>query len=147
MNQLQPPQTELEKEKMNPVCSRCIIDGTVPGVRFDEWEICNFCRVHDTLEKQFPLGGAGQKKLNRIIEDVKRQGKNKKYDCIVGISGGRDSTFHLYLMKKVFGLRPLAVHFNDGFGNPVAGENMARATEKLGSTCAPSPLIGENPKI
>lgn len=131
LNQLQ-SQIKVEKEKGYQICTRCIIDTTAPGVTFDEQGICNFCKVHDRLEKRFPLNEESRKKLNRIFEEIKRQGKNKKYDCIVGISGGRDSTYHLYLMKKVFRLRPLAVHFNDGFGNPVAGENMVKATEKLG---------------
>ncbi len=127
-------QTEkiLERKERYQICTRCVVDTTVPGTTFDEHKICNFCTVHDRLEQEFPLNEIGKKKLNQTIESIKRHGRNKKYDCIVGISGGRDSTYFLYLTKKVFGLRPLAVHFNDGFGNPVAGENMIRATEKLG---------------
>ena len=123
---------ELDRPTNYKVCTRCIIDTSVPGVKFDESGVCNFCHLHDKLEKEFPLNEWGQQKFNRIIATIKRKGRNKKYDCIAGISGGRDSTYTLYLAKRVLGLRPLAVHFNNGFGNPVAGENMVKATKKLG---------------
>jgi len=112
------------------ICSRCIIDTGVPGAKFDEKGECSYCKIHDKLEKQYPLNEKGKKAFKAIIEKTKAKGKNNKYDCVVGISGGRDSTYTLYLMKEL-GLRPLAVHFNDGFGNPVAGENMRKVTSKL----------------
>lgn len=126
------PQTKTATEKGYCVCTRCIIDTTVPGVTFNEEGQCNFCHLHDKMERDYPLSEEGRKKLNRILSDIKKKGRGKKYDCVLGVSGGRDSTFTLYLIKKIFGLRPLAVHFNDGFGNPVAGENMVLATKKLG---------------
>jgi len=119
-------------EKKYQMCTRCIIDTTVPGHNFDEQGLCSFCRLHDKLEARYALNEEGDKRLSVLVERIKRRNRKNKYDCIVGISGGRDSTFTLHLAKKVFGLRPLAVHFNDGFGNPVAGENMKKATEKLG---------------
>lgn len=133
-DELKKSQAELDPsaEMDYRICSRCIIDTTVPGVSFDKNGICNFCKVHDKLEKEFPQNEDGRKILKRVVEEVKKAGRTKKYDCIVGISGGRDSTYNLYLIKKIFGLRPLAIHFNDGFGNPVAGENMLRTTERLG---------------
>lgn len=123
---------DLNKHAPTQVCSRCIMDTTVPGIAFDKQGVCNFCKVHDRLEKQFPVNQRGKKKLGRLIERIKHDGRSKKYDCVVGISGGRDSTYTLFLSKTVWGLRPLAVHFNDGFGNPVAGENMIKATRRLG---------------
>jgi N-acetyl sugar amidotransferase len=112
------------------ICSRCIIDTTVPGVRFDDKGECNFCRLHDKLEKDYPLTGEGAARLDVLVKKIKASGKGKKYDCVAGVSGGRDSIYTLYLLKKM-GLRPLAVHFNDGFGNPVAGENMKKAARAL----------------
>ncbi len=114
------------------ICNRCIIDTTVPGVRFSQEGVCNFCQLHDKMEKQFPLGEEGNKILNDIIEKVKKSGKGKKHDCVLGISGGRDSMYTLHMAKKVWGLNPIAVHFNDGFGNPIAGENMVKGCKKLG---------------
>ena len=118
--------------KTELICNRCIVDTTFPGVTFDQSGICNFCKVHDKLEQEFPLGERGRAKVERMVDEIKKNGKNKKYDCVCGISGGRDSTYNLYLVKKVFGLRPITVYFNDGFGNPVAGENMVKMTARLG---------------
>jgi len=108
------------------------MDTTVPGIRFDDSGECNFCTLHDKLDHDFPLGEAGRQKVQELVADIKRVGKGRKYDCILGVSGGRDSTFTLWYCVAQLGLRPLAVHFNDGFGNPVAGENMVTACRKLG---------------
>ncbi len=107
------------------------MDSTAPGIQFDERGECNFCKLHDKLDAQFPLTDQGKKQFERLISQMKTKGKNKPYDCVVGFSGGRDSTYLLYLVKKQWGLRPLAVHFNDGFDNPIAGENIKKAVNGL----------------
>ncbi|MFW6233395.1 MAG: N-acetyl sugar amidotransferase, partial [Nanoarchaeota archaeon] len=76
-------------------------------------------------------GKKGKIYLNKIFNKIRKKRKNKKYDCVIGISGGRDSIYFLYKAVKEWKLRPLAVHFNDGFDNPVAGENMINACKKL----------------
>jgi N-acetyl sugar amidotransferase len=108
------------------------MDTTVPGISFDSKGECNFCHLHDKMDRDFPLGDKGKAILDKLVHKIRKAGKGNKYDCVLGISGGRDSSFTLYYAKKVLGLNPIAVHFNDGFGNPVAGENMVRACEKLG---------------
>ena len=120
--------TVLERQ----ICSRCCQDTTVPGIKFDKDGVCNFCHMHDKFVKITPSGREGRKILRKIMNRIKKEGKGKKYDCIVGISGGRDSIYLLYKAVKEWNLRPLAVHFNDGFDNPVAGENMVRACKILG---------------
>ena len=112
------------------ICSRCISDTTIPGIRFDDRGICNFCQAHDSLDKQFPLNGLGQQKLNQLVDKIKSNGKGKKYDCIVGVSGGTDSTYCLYMTKKL-GLRPLAVHLDNGWDSDIAIGNMKKAVTKL----------------
>ncbi len=101
------------------ICKRCIMNNTTSFFKLDKDGVCNYCKTHDYLEKQFPINGSEKK----IIEKILKKGKNKKFDCVLGVSGGRDSTFLVYKAKKL-GLRPLLVHFNDGFGNPVAGQNI-----------------------
>ena len=113
-------------------CTRCINDESIPGIVFNKDGECNHCRVHDLLCKTYPLDNRGRLILNNLIRAIKKKGKHQKYNCIIGISGGRDSTYTLFLAKKKWKLRPLAVHFNDGFGNPAAGENMKNALEILG---------------
>ena len=116
---------------MNPkICSRCSIDSTVAGARFDRSGECNYCKMHDELDRAYPLNEKGRENFEHLMGTIRENSRDKPYDCVVGISGGRDSTYTLYLLKKM-GLRPLAVYFNDGFSNPVAGENMTRATKIL----------------
>jgi len=114
------------------VCIRCVQDSTVPGIKFNKKGICNFCDIHDYMCKIFPNGVEGRKILKNYFYRIKKQHASRKYDCIVGISGGRDSIYLLWIVVKVWNLRPLAVHFNDGFDNPIAGENMLKAVKKLG---------------
>jgi len=112
------------------ICSKCICDTSIPGISFDDRRICNFCQAHDRMEKQFPLNEEGQRKLNKLVEEVKAKGKGNKYDCLVGISGGTDSTYLLYMSKKM-GLRPLAVHFDNGWDSEIAIKNIEKAVSKL----------------
>lgn len=113
------------------ICTRCVQDETVPEIWFDKNGVCNYCHLHDELCEIFPNDEKGTQKLNRIVENIKQQSKNKEFDCVVGISGGRDSIFLLYNAVKIWGLRVLAVHSDDWFDNPIATENMRKATEKL----------------
>ena len=111
-------------------CTRCILDSTVPEIYFDEYGICNYCKIHDELEISHPGGAMGESIINNIFNKIKRKGKNKKYDCIVGLSGGTDSTYTLYLVKK-YGLRPLVVHFDNSWNSDIAVMNIKNATSKL----------------
>jgi len=112
------------------ICSRCVMDDTVPGITFDENGICTFCKIHDELERKYPLNDETNKRLQSLVAKIKKDGKGKKYDCIVGVSGGRDSTFTLYNAVKL-GLRPLAVHFDNGWNSEIAVQNIRNACEKL----------------
>jgi hypothetical protein len=103
----------------------------VPGITFDQQGQCSLCQMQDRLALEYPTDEKGAAMLEKKLAAIREQGKNKKYDCILGISGGRDSTYLLYLAVTKWKLRPLAVNFNDGFGNPIAGENMLKAIKKL----------------
>ena len=113
------------------MCSRCILDTTVPRIRFDDDGTCNYCKMHDKFEQKYPLSELGEKRLKEQIEEIRRKGKKKRYDCIIGISGGTDSTYCLYLAKK-WGLRPLAVHLDNEWDSDIAINNIKRSVEKLG---------------
>lgn len=112
------------------VCSRCILDTTVNDIWFDESGMCKYCHIHDKMEKSYPLGPELDKELQVIVEKIKRDGKNKKYDCIVGVSGGRDSSYTLLTAVKL-GLSPLAVTFDNGWGTEIANNNIKKAVKKL----------------
>jgi hypothetical protein len=112
-------------------CTRCICDNTIPGISFDTKGVCSLCDIHDRFAATFPNDERGEAALEAKFAKIKKEGEGKKYDCIIGISGGRDSIYMLYLAVTKWKLRPLAVHFNDGFDNPIAGENMLNAIKKL----------------
>ncbi|MFA6980584.1 MAG: N-acetyl sugar amidotransferase [Ignavibacteriaceae bacterium] len=110
-------------------CIRCILDSTVPGIEFYSNGECSYCKLNDLLEEEYPLDSSNN--INDLIDKIKKSGKGKKYDCIAGISGGTDSTYTLYLAKK-FGLRVLAVHFDNGWNTELAVSNINNTLSKLG---------------
>lgn len=112
-------------------CTRCVMNTWAPDIRFDEHGVCNYCHMHDKLERLFPLGPEGERVLAQLVEKIQRAGRGKPYDCVVGVSGGRDTSYCLYLTKKL-GLRPLAVHFDNGWDSDVAKRNLSRLCQKLG---------------
>ena len=112
------------------VCTRCIMDETVSGITFDDQGVCNHCHIHDTLDRLYPLTDEGHQELLSIVEQIKRAGRGRPYDCIVGISGGRDTCYCLYMTKQL-GLRPLAVHFDNGWDSEIAKTNLRNVLEKL----------------
>ena len=112
------------------VCTRCVSDTTIPGIRFDDQGVCQFCRIHDELEKRFPRGEMGQQLLSRLVDRIRTKGRNQRYDCVVGVSGGRDSTYALYTAVNL-GLRPLAVHFDNGWDSEIGVNNIKNALTRL----------------
>ncbi len=117
-------------EENTKICSRCLYDNSIPEIRFDENGVCQFCEIHDEMEKQYPLDGSEKIRLEKIINKIKKNGKGNRYDCVVGTSGGTDSTYTLLLAKK-FGLRALAVHFDNGWNSEIAVNNIKKTTDKL----------------
>ncbi|WP_269623453.1 N-acetyl sugar amidotransferase [Prochlorococcus marinus] len=113
------------------VCSRCIYDERVSNISFDANGICNYCHQVDKLKEEYGTGKSkGTLQLNKILDKIKLEGANKKYDCIVGVSGGTDSSYLLYLAKK-WGLRPLAVHFDNTWNTAIATMNIHKLLNHL----------------
>jgi len=115
---------------MTKICKRCVMDTTDPLIRFDNDGVCQYCAMHDELEKEYPLNEKGRNTLDNIIKEIKRKGRGKKYDCIIGVSGGTDSTYQLHLAKQL-GLRVLAVHFDNGWNSDIAISNIKKALDVL----------------
>lgn len=113
------------------ICSRCIYDETVPNISFDEESVCNYCKQIDSLEAEYPTGAEGKARLDKMVEEMKQAGKGKKYDAIIGVSGGCDSSYLLHTMHA-YGLRLLAVHFDNTWNSTIATENINNVLEKLG---------------
>ena len=107
------------------------MDTTDPDIQFDEKGVCNHCKRYDKLVKERVFTGReGEQKLDKLIDGIKTKGENKGYDCIIGVSGGVDSTFVAYKVKKI-GLRPLAVHLDNGWNSELAVSNVKKVLEKL----------------
>ena len=114
------------------ICTRCLMDKTDPNIVFDEDGVCNHSHDHDRLMKQKVVTGkAGEEYLQKLVEQMKRDGRGKPYDCLIGVSGGVDSTYVAYLVKKM-GLRPLAVHMDNGWDSELAVKNIEETLKRLG---------------
>lgn len=120
----------MEKKEKHTICSKTVLDTTIPGIRFDENGVSCFVKIYTEMEKEYPKGEGASYRLNKLLEKIKQAGKNKPYDCVMGVSGGTDSTYALYLAVKK-GLRPLAVHFDNGWNSVTAVENIKNTSKSL----------------
>lgn len=113
------------------ICTKCIYDEKVSYITFDEDGVCNYCHQMDELKKEYGTGlEKGKNFFFKIIKKIKEDGKNKKYDCVIGVSGGTDSSYMLYLAKQ-WGLRPLAVHYDNTWNTAIATENIRKILTAL----------------
>lgn len=114
-------------------CSRCVMDTSDPNITFDEHGVCNRCRDYDARIAPWWNHGKGHEaELSRIISDIKKSGKGKEYDCIIGLSGGLDSSFILHLAVKEWALRPFVFHVDAGWDLPETVSNIKKMCDKLG---------------
>lgn len=113
------------------ICTRCIYDELTKGITFDAEGVCVYCRTVEKLQVDYATGKPeGEAKLASLIDDIKKAGKGKKYDCIVGVSGGTDSSY--MLLKAIeWGLRPIAVHYDNTWNTAIATENIRKVLKKL----------------
>lgn len=113
------------------VCSRCIYDERVAAITFDERGVCNYCRQIDGLMRDYGTGTPeGERRLAEIVAEIKRAGAGKAYDCVIGVSGGTDSSYMVYLAKR-WGLRPLAVHYDNTWNTAIATQNIGKVLNAL----------------
>lgn len=113
------------------ICKRCVSDSSIESLHLDKFGICQFCKIHEEMEKEYPLNDESLNVLKKISEKIKIEGKNKKYNCVVGVSGGKDSSYLLYLVKKILNLSPLAVHYDNGFDSEASVSNILKVCEQL----------------
>lgn len=113
------------------VCTRCVMDTTDPDISFDADGVCNHCHEHlAAIATRVHNGDEGRAALEAIAGELKRTHKNKPYDCIIGVSGGVDSSYVAWLVRDL-GLRPLAVHLDNGWNSEIAVSNIANQIEAL----------------
>lgn len=120
----------------NPItqtCTFCVMDNSDPQIEFDSEGVCNHCKKALQMLEQKPYAlplYEKEEKWQSLINEIKGYGKNKKYDCLIGLSGGVDSTYVAYVVKKA-GLRPLAVHLDNGWNSELSVMNIESICRKL----------------
>lgn len=115
------------------VCTSCVMDTSDENIVFDENGVCERCNeFKHRILPDWNYGQGHEKELEDLIKEIKRKGEGKKYDCILGLSGGLDSSYMLHLAVKEWGLRPFVFHIDAGWNLPVAEENIKKITDKLG---------------
>jgi N-acetyl sugar amidotransferase len=115
------------------VCTNCVMDTTDPEITFDKNGRCDFCdNYYNSILPNWHPDQTGRKELQGIVEKIKKEGKSKQYDCIIGLSGGVDSSYLTYIAKAELGLRPLILTVDTGWNLNVSNENIYKLIKSLG---------------
>ncbi|HHI92132.1 MAG TPA: N-acetyl sugar amidotransferase [Gammaproteobacteria bacterium] len=114
------------------ICNNCVMDTTDSSIKFDINGICDHCNTfHSDIEPNWNPNEIGWSEIQRIADKIKLIGKDKDFDCIIGMSGGIDSSYLVYLAKEKLGLRPLVFHVDAGWNSQQAVHNIERIVDKL----------------
>jgi N-acetyl sugar amidotransferase len=115
------------------MCARCIIDtNDYPEIEFDKDGVCSVCHIYDeTAKKMVKKGEEADLAIKEMVDKIKTNGKGKEYDCLIGVSGGVDSTY-LCLKAKEWGLKPLIIHVDNGWDTELSTMNIENIIKKLG---------------
>lgn len=115
------------------LCSSCVMDTTDPAISFDANGVCDHCQsYHANIVPNWHTDERGAQELRKIVEQIKSDGSDRDFDCIVGMSGGADSSYMLYKMVSEFGLRPLVFHVDGGWNSHIAVSNIEVLIDGLG---------------
>jgi N-acetyl sugar amidotransferase len=112
-------------------CTRCVMDTTHLEIEFDASGICNYCKGYDQILKNLPPPAKQREILEQLLDRIRSNGVGRDYDCILGVSGGVDSSY-LALKCKDWGLRPLLVQFDNGWNTELANHNIQAICQHLG---------------
>lgn len=120
------------KEKTHITCVRCIMDTSDPNIQFDERGLCDYCRNFDNkIVPNWNTGEEGKRALKGVIDEIKQDGEGRAHDCIIGLSGGLDSSYCTYIVKEKMGLRPLVFHVDAGWNTDQAVGNIEKLVDGL----------------
>lgn len=119
--------------KTNMVCVNCVMDTSDPKIVFDEQGVCDHCNdfFRNTKPRWHP-DSKGKIELMRTAETIRNAGRGKDYDCILGLSGGVDSSYMLHYVVRELGLRPLVFHVDAGWNSELAVHNIEVLVDSLG---------------
>lgn len=115
------------------ICTRCVMDTTDSKIEFDANGVCDHCHTFDNdIAPYWDTSDQGWKEILQIVEGIKKAGEGKDFDCIIGMSGGIDSSYLVYLAKEKLGLRPLVFHVDAGWNSQTAVNNIENIVDRLG---------------
>ena len=115
------------------ICTNCVMDTTDSKITFDEKGVCDHCNTfYKDILPNWHTDERGDEALNEIVKIIKKEGEGKDFDCLMGMSGGIDSSYLLYVMKEKYGLRPLVFHVDAGWNSQIAVNNIERLVDGLG---------------
>ncbi|EQB5718442.1 N-acetyl sugar amidotransferase [Escherichia coli] len=119
--------------KKYKICNRCVMDTSDPNISFDDNGQCDYCSNFDkNILPNWNANNSGLSKLLEMSESIKKDSKGSDFDCIIGLSGGLDSTYAAYIAKEKMGLRPLLFHVDAGWNTDQAVGNIEKLIEGLG---------------
>jgi N-acetyl sugar amidotransferase len=114
------------------ICIHCVMDSSDPEIAFDESGVCHHCRGYAADEKRLPRNRPNAPQLlAELIESIRRRGEGRRYDCLIGLSGGVDSSYVAWYVKRELNLRPLALHLDNGWNSELATDNIERIVTAL----------------
>lgn len=115
------------------ICTNCVMDTTDSVISFDENGVCDHCNTfYKKVLSNWHTDESGRQELEKTVQKIKQAGEGKDFDCIIGMSGGVDSSYLTYLAKKELGLRPLVFHVDAGWNSQEAVNNIEKLVDKLG---------------
>ena len=115
------------------ICKNCIMDSSDSSIEFDENGQCIYCNnFYNTILPKWQSNLEDEKGLYKVIDKIKQEGKDKDFDCIIGLSGGLDSSYLTYIAKVKFNLRPLLFHVDAGWNTDKAVGNIEKLVDALG---------------
>ncbi|ATA72671.1 LPS biosynthesis protein [Capnocytophaga sp. H4358] len=123
----------MSKKDTYQICTNCVMDTSDLNIKFDEKGVCERCNeYYENILPDWQQGKGKQKELNELVAKIKKEGQGKPYDCLLGMSGGFDSSYMLHFAIKELELRPLVFHVDAGWNTPFAEENITKMVKKLG---------------
>lgn len=122
----------MDKQRKYQRCTHCVMDTTDKDIVFDENGVCNRCREYENrILPWWNYGNGHEEELTQILDAIKKSGEGKDYDCLIGLSGGLDSTYLLHMAVKEWGLHPFVFHVDAGWDLPVTVSNLKKVCDKL----------------
>jgi N-acetyl sugar amidotransferase len=115
------------------ICSNCIMDTSDSNIVFNERGWCDYCvNYHENILPHWYTDERGEREIMAVVDKIKKDGRGRDYDCLIGLSGGVDSSYVTYLAKEKFGLRPLLYHVDAGWNSQQAVNNIEKLVDGLG---------------